>query len=385
MAKDKIIVDSLYPTVKANLAKKENQVALKKAVGEYLDRNMVYLTKIGPMDQIVITETDRKAIYDATGLTPEKVLDVLKQSPEIKQSGENMKEPFNTVCTLAIKYFYEVGNKEMTSISLVYLTMSMYPSLFSKYYKFKPNEQVMNYTINNLSQKFKIKQLGTLYAALIETSTGTFKLHKDRLKEGTDKNIIRFVLDIKTRQNSLMKKIKNEYEMNKSNKLYINLDSDSYEEDNYHEADNNTFAIERIANSVLMKLTVNGPDMRNVNMSAKICKVSVSELRNYVNTMVTNENREDIKTVLESILFLFLFNDKNSVDEINSSKFLLYCLDIYKKSNTTDENIIRIKKVLDKWLEDMGTYKKTQRAATINNFRRALFLFFVITIQVQRH
>jgi hypothetical protein len=80
------------------------------------------------------------------------------------------------------------------------------------------------------------------------------------------------------------------------------------------------------------------------------------------------------------MLFLYLFNDQNTVQEVGSNRFLVYCLDTYKKSNTTDENIIKIKRVLDKWLDDLGTYKKTQRLATINNFRRALFMFFVMSI-----
>jgi len=97
--------------------------------------------------------------------------------------------------------------------------------------------------------------------------------------------------------------------------------------------------------------------------------------------MVSNENINDIKLIIESILFLYMFDNKNKLEDINSDKFLLHCLDIYKRSNTTDENIIKIKKILDSWLDELGTYKKTQRLATINNFRRAIYTFFVMSIQ----
>lgn len=160
----------------------------------------------------------------------------------------------------------------------------------------------------------------------------------------------------------------------------MNSDNDSYDEDNYHEADSNTYAIERMTNNVVLRLVVDGPNIRLVNVAAKMCQVSVSELRNYVNMMVIDSNREDIKAVTESILFLFLFDSQNTVQQISGNEFLLYCMEVYKKSNTTDKNILKIKKILDGWLENLGTYKKTQRLATINNFRRALYAFFVLSI-----
>lgn len=120
--------------------------------------------------------------------------------------------------------------------------------------------------------------------------------------------------------------------------------------------------------------------MKIVDMAAKTCQVSRNELRNYLNRMIISANMEDIKVIISSILYLYLYDAKNNKTEIRTNKFLLYCLEMYKKSNTSDENIIRIKKLLDKWLEELGAYKKTQRLATINNFRRAIFTFFVFTI-----
>ena len=60
---------------------------------------------------------------------------------------------------------------------------------------------------------------------------------------------------------------------------------------------------------------------------------------------------------------------------------MIYCLQIYRRSNTTDKNIIKIKAILDKWLKDLGLMDKTNRTATIVSFRKALFTFFVMEIQ----
>lgn len=378
---DTILLDELYPLVEKGLSKKENTEILKKAVSNYLDRNADRLTTLGPVYRTIFSESDMQVLYTAVDIDPFTIKKIVQSSPIIKGQWKIMNNIFNPTIALAIRYYTLKKDNDMVSALLIYLTLSMYPSLHYKYFKHEPNEQIMNYTINNLSNKFKIKQTGTMYHALIDTTQVCYNTNTDKLTRCIDKDIVDFIMDEKTRLNSLLKKIANEFYKNNENGNYLNLDSDSTDEDNYHEADSNIFAVERLTNNVVLKLTVDGPNMRLIATSANICKVSVSELRNYVNTMVINDNREDIRVVTESILFLYIFGSQNTIQEVNSNKFLMYCLETYKKSNTTDENIIKIKKVLDKWLEDLGTYKKTQRFATINSFRRALFIFFVLSIQ----
>ena len=57
-------------------------------------------------------------------------------------------------------------------------------------------------------------------------------------------------------------------------------------------------------------------------------------------------------------------------------------MEIYKKANTTDANIVRIKQILDDWISKYsGQYKKSNAVGTVNAFRKALYTFFVLTIQ----
>lgn len=376
-----VLLKKLYPLVEKGLSKKENTAMLAKAIDSYLDRNTDKLTTPGPVHRIIFSDHDASHLFNAIECTPDDVKQIINSSPTIKSQWQIMNNPFNSAISLSIRYYKLKKNDEMVLKLLIYLTVSMYPSLHFKYFKYEPNEQIMNYTINSLSNKFKVKQLGTIYHALLDTTQVCYNTNEDKIKRCTDKDVIDFIMDEKTRLNSLLKKIAIEFYENEKNKNYLNTESDNYDEDNYHEADSNTFAVERLTNNVVLKLVVDGPNIKLITTSANLCQVSVNELRNYVNTMIVNENRDDIRKIVESILFLYMFDSHNTVQEVNSNKFLLYCMETYKKSNTTDENIIKIKSILDKWLEELGTYKKTQRLATINNFRRALFLFFVLSIQ----
>lgn len=378
----KVIVDELYSTVEAHLSKKENVVKLRHSIEDYIDKNTEKLGKLGPVDRTLFSSADEMKLFEPIGLTPQRVKEAMKKSPAYKAHWEVTKKEFNTAAPLALRYFTMKNNDEMARIVLIYFILSMYPARHHRYFRYGVNEQIMQYTINNLSNKYKIKQLGTMLHAIIDTAEVAYKTYKVNIKSGTDKEIVDFINGMHTRLNSLLKNIANEYYENHEKNLYLNSDSDSFEEDNYHIADSNIYAVDTLTQKVVTKLTVSGPNANLVNSAAQSCSVSVNELRNYLNSMITNERRDEIHQVVESLLFLYLFDSKHTLNDIyRNNKFMMYCVEMYKKSNTTDKNIIRIKKILDSWLEDLGTYKKTQRLATINNFRRALFMFFVMAIQ----
>lgn len=194
----KVLLDELYPLVAKGLCKKENTMKLKNAVGEYLDRNNDKLTTIGPINRIIFSDADMNALYEAIEVDPQTIKIFIKKSPVIKSQWQIMNNPFNSAISMAIRYYKVNKNDEMVNILLVYLTLSMYPSIHFKYFKFEPNENIMNYTINNLSNKFKIKQLGTIYAALLDTTQVCYNSNTEKIVRGADKDIIDFIMDEKT-------------------------------------------------------------------------------------------------------------------------------------------------------------------------------------------
>ena len=92
-------------------------------------------------------------------------------------------------------------------------------------------------------------------------------------------------------------------------------------------------------------------------------------------------NSDEIGTLVESIIFAYL-GEGFSTESIHSTNFLINCLQIYKRSNSTDPNIINMKRCLDTMIQKYtNVLSKTSRQATINNFRRALYIYFVLIIQ----
>jgi hypothetical protein len=380
--KETFLLKEIYPKVEKSLTNKTTRVNMVDKYYKFVDKNNMILNRPGPSENIMFNDTEIESIFNLVGVTTKEINDIKKKSKDIKATGITMSYPLNSLLPLIIRYYLINEPKSNAYKDLnTYLMLSIYPIIFYKYFKFKPNENIMTYTINNLSQKFKVRQTNNLLEALADTAIGALNLHKDDLIKGTDKGIVDYVLSMRTRLNSFMKKIAQEFYKNQQEGKYINLEIDNNDKENYREADASSYAINGIVNKVSLKLLVDGPPIKLITISAKTNQVSVNELRNYISRMIVTKNRDEINIVMESILFLFMFDSKNTIQDINSDKFILYCLDLYKRANTTDKNIIRIKTILDKWLTEAGIYKKTQRNATINNFRKALFTFFVLTIQ----
>ena len=378
-----VILANIYPKVEQAFTSKETQRKFSAIVASYVDRNVNRLSTAGPSKRTLFSDMERNKVYDLIDFDPKVCKAIVKQSNYIKASWKIVNDPFNLVMMMILRYAKLNKLDQINQLAVTYLTLSMYPSLHYKYFKFEPNEAIMQYTINNLSNKFKVKQVGNILQALVDTTALADKTYDKNIRQANDKELTDYINAYKTRLNSLIKKIRDAFEKDYRSGNYMNTERDNEDENDFKTSDSNSLLIQRIVDQVVLKLSVNGPDSRIVDISAKMNQVSVNETRNTLNQLTQNKDESvNIRALCESILYLYLFNGENHVNDLNGSKFLTFCLAVYKKSNTNDENVIKVKSILDTWIEKYSeTYRKTQRVATLNNFRRALYTFFVFTLQ----
>lgn len=378
-----VILANIYPKVEQAFTSKETQRKFSAIVASYVDRNVNRLSTAGPSKRTLFSDMERNKVYDLIDFDPKVCKAIVKQSNYIKASWKIVNDPFNLVMMMILRYAKLNQLDQINQLAVTYLTLSMYPSLHYKYFKFEPNEAIMQYTINNLSNKFKVKQVGNILQALVDTTALADKTYDKNIRHANDKELTDYINAYKTRLNSLIKKIRDAFEKDYRSGNYMNTERDNEDENDFKTSDSNSLLIQRIVDQVVLKLSVNGPDSHIVDISAKMNQVSVNETRNTLNQLTQNKDESvNIRALCESILYLYLFNGENHVNDLNGSKFLTFCLAVYKKSNTNDENVIKVKSILDTWIEKYSeTYRKTQRVATLNNFRRALYTFFVFTLQ----
>src|SRR5699024_5837258 len=119
---------------------------------------------------------------------------------------------FRALLILIMRYYILNKNKDKLDIISYYMGYSIYWSVWSRQFvKFKPDKNIMRYTINNLSNRFVIKQTGSIENMLktgVDTSINTYY---GRFIRGSDYDIWSVIGQIKTRIHGYLKSISEEY------------------------------------------------------------------------------------------------------------------------------------------------------------------------------
>ena len=379
--------NEIYPEVEKVLSTEQGKRNFSKLVGDYINRNSSKLTTIGPMYQIPFTFEDKKSFYDLFNLTEKQVLDVVKKSrkelntsiPPWQSISQN---PIFAVLYQAIRFFTLEKNSKQLNNALIIMALAVYPSIFYKYFRnWTINTGVMQYTIDNLSQRFVIKKSSHLFGALTYFIQNSWKSHEKNIVDGSDDNCVQFAWRVHNDQNSFMKKIAQNYNSNKNQGLMVTTDVDSYDDNAVVDVENDTNKVSAMVDKIVLQIVVNGIDLRLCDFAANAANISKIELRNYLMKIVTDKNSNDMKSFIESILFIYLYYEKKTYEDINSKEFLSFALALFKKTNSKDSNISNIKKMLDRWGTDSGVYGKFSRIATRIDYTKGIYLFFVLCIQ----
>lgn len=379
MADSKVFINKMQKLTETNLNSRSN--TLQNYINKYIDRNSEVLFDLGPNKRLFFSDPDKQIAFFCTGLNEKDVTQIIKESEFIDSSWQILSNPFNLTCVMAIRYYAIKKNKKAMENMIMYLTCFFYASIHFKYFKYEPQPNIMAYTINNLSNKYLIKQTGNLFDSMKQTSMTCHNTYEKNLINGSDLELKNYIVAFRSRLDGLIQNIANEYYDNRDAGNYLNTEEDNYSEENYHINDNTSFKVKDAADRTMLRVTSRNVDVGLVQMSAKMCGVSVNVTRTAL-IEITREKTKEIREVIEIILQLYLESGKNKADMIGSKHFINYCLDLYIKSNTSDKGINRIKDLLNIWLNECSdNYRKTERQATLNNFRKAIYMYFVFNIQ----
>ena len=343
-----------------------NITVINRLIHSYIDMNNEILSEAG-LYKLVFSELEQNKLFRLFKTSPQELKVEIKKSEYIDPKWNIGANPYNLLIGAIVRALLIIDEKkhQKTIENLTtYLLLKLYPSRFANSFPNGVIRQVMEYTVNHMSYKFALKEAGTLLGAVKAMALPLIENFRERLKKLDDKNLVDFVNDAHNRMNSFVKKIAEVYyEVHKSGK-YLNTQQDQEDEDTMVKADNVQFIINRIQ----LKVT-------NQISSASLL-VAVDQLY--------RKKVDEIPNMVELILSVYSLVSPNMTErEINSKKFLYESIRVYKKNNTNDTKIIKIKEILDTWLKECSDfYLKCNREATLNNFKRALYMYFLFIIMV---
>ena len=197
----------------------------------------------------------------------------------------------------------------------------------------------------------------------------------------SDDDIRNFIPGISTRISSIIGNLRTEFDKAWKSGNYLNTESELLDKDEIRTTSNLSADISKIVVSISNKIINSPVDMKLAKIASSSSNVSNTAIVNCINTLNDNID-EDVQKLMILIIQLFLMDGSYTEKDIKSWNFITYSFNVYKKSNTNDESIIEIKKVLDRILTKYSpNYIKTNRIATKIQFRRALFMYIILIIQ----
>lgn len=384
----KILKNALFQKVVTNISIEKNKKELFKYITNFRNKYISILsspliTKIIPFNHM---GDDAKIVYKCCGLTEEEIIPVIEKAKiavKLDAVGKNV-TPFNVIMIMLISHFYE--DKPKLKSLLLYYACGMYYLIYSGMFKkFGPDPDTMQYTIDNLSNKFILKKEGSLEKAMVLSLQNGVDHYKPIIKNLSDYDICNTLIPgLRTRVASMLQSVAGEYFANyeKGNKVFTQKE---YNEEGEFiiDRESDIARVQRAASAATINFFSHPINLNIIRTVAKMhTDASANEIRACIEYIHDDPNSKSVLRFYECIFSAF-FNENPTftTEDLYSMKFLAACNSLYKKGNSKDSNIVTIKSITHEWLsKGSPVYARSTRVATINTYRKCIFLYFVMAV-----
>ena len=387
MAKNtKAIKDHLYPTVEKALSSTKVRNEYKKFVNDFFSKRDEEVYDALPCSRILCSEDEMDKLFTVLGIDKSKVTSIIGETYYAKISNFNPKaalHEFTVTQLCVIRYFLLKNMQKERDISILLLAFSgkFYPSLhYRSYPTVVPVRHVMEYVVNNqLSQKYDLASKGSVMGAVNSICMTWVDTYKNKFKDFEDEDVVYLIQQLHSRIGSFMKNIAEEYYKAYDNKdIYMTYSSDSFEQGDYHLADNDSLKVERYTEATMAFITSNGVDY-------KICKacsdenITPNEAKAVIESIVMNkDNILTMKELISLMIATYFAIDKDK--DLTNISFITYS--VSPKPNAKQREIIRQKEIIEDFLTESGTayMRRRSRIATRNSYERCVRMYFALMI-----
>lgn len=362
---------------------------MEKKMSAYVDRNSDILLSLDLSRRYSFGDADRQVVYDAIGITEDQLNVAIRNSKSIYSGNKIQSNPFYIASILTTSHLLssdkKKGDNPVVITVITYMSLMMWTSLHKGFFKYEANKQVMDYTIAHLDSTFRIRQFPSLFAFIQDNTMTVVNTYKDRIMTAADKDLTWVIDAIWTRLKGKIKKISSEFYENHQSGRYLNTDEDSYNEEDFHEMDNQSFGIDRLTNKVYVKLINRQYDKRFIKYSITQSDTSLTKITNLIEDIIDSDGESGkLRSVISSMIEFYLRQSGKPIEYIAKGDYVAFMKTAYA-SNTIVPQMEFIKSTIDGWLADnMYKYGKAKYGKTLQiQYRRCIYMFLVFVINFE--
>ena len=391
--KDTIIVDSIFSKVNDSFKTSNTITKLKQCIGKFIQDRHSVLYDYAPIDRIFFKTNDESAFFKSVSLHMREIETVMHglyywNTNELQAC----KDPFSVTLLMCIRWLamnekkLQGKDKEMIELAFVYLAFSgkFYASCHYKWFRnYTPKREVMDYVINYmLSEKFDIVKTKSVFGAVRNLTKTWYDSYKDELisKDLTDERVSYIIHQLHSRIYAFLRNIAKLYYEAYNKKLYLNKESDSYDDTNYRIASNNSTIASTITEKTISYMTSTQVNMA-LCVSSSTSGVDPKEIKAiFENILNSNNNIDRMRDAINIMVvdFMRAYPQYKTIEEITGVKFIAHS--IAMKPNTKDKDIIELKNIILGWLNTSERYRNIKTPATKNNYYKAMVSYIALTV-----
>lgn len=381
-----IIVPELYPIVSSAISK--NQTKYINFLSKFFQARSADIYDTIPQARILFTAEDTNNYFLALNINPKDVESILSKTYywDMNFNPRCMKVPLVPTQMMVIRHFLKHNDRKRAEISSIYLAFSgnFYPSIHSQKFIYPPKRHILEYVVNNvLSQKFDLKREGTVFGAIKSICRTWLDTYEKKLcnDDADDEDIADIVQQLHGRIKSFLGNIVAVFkDVYQNSDAYLSYDSDSYEQDNFRLAENDSIKAEGYVENAMNKITTHGVDL-SICKKCKDANVKTDEIKSIIEGIQDDpQNLMEVKELLRIMVSEYMANSENK--SVTGLEFI--AKSITPKPNTKNPNIIREKEIIEKWLdENSPNYRKRKsRLATKISYFKSLLKYYALTISL---
>lgn len=381
-----LMKDNYYTRLEQALPKTEK--VLFSYIAKYRDRNIKVLSSPYPDKLNFLMEgEDMKILYKVSNIDKDEMK---KDVSKIKLPGNaTKKNSLNSdyiLFILLIRYYMTRKDYDKLRAITLYFAYCIYGLRFN--IQFRPygaNHNVMVYTINNATLKFKLKEYGSIDRWLTHIFFKSMQTYEDKFQRLSDRDIDELISALYTRISSAVKNIRQEYENVIQNKN-VTLESDTFIEGTNTELVQKTYTteIEELSLEYTEEFFSIKPGAKRILYAARASNTAFDELQVTLDKIYDNADIKEMRTFLQCLFTIFFQSiSENNINQVSvkNFKFVQVMDSIFRKGHSKDKNILMAKDLIDGWLRrGSATFRRTTRIPTIAEYRRGVYMYFLLLI-----
>ena len=373
------------PCISQKLADKNTQEKIVYFTGNFIDSHSTQLYTSGPVHMFVFAEKETEFFYDLFSINAKQLLEISNNMFKDAYNGTALfhivREAPHKILIIAILVEAIQKNYEDVITCCKYLmAFADYPIMFKNFWKLGVQEDIMNYTIEHLPNKYKVTKMNNLLELLNYDMNKVYNLCKMRLDTGVDYQYIDYIYRCRNQIKATFKKIASMYYKNHENNASQHTKSGHLDDGSLSDQEGHTSNMAASVENTFSKFLSTGVDARIVRIAAEGNQVDKDNLAGYINQIYSSkENR--LYKFIENVITAYLSRNPTNTS-LGSGEFLNFGLKLYKSIGTSkDSTYQEIRAILDLWMFNIINIKSYyQNQGTIINYTRAVFNYMIMMI-----